>query len=379
MPKVSIVKCDQYDLDKVRAAIQEGLAPFGGIEAIVKPGQKVLCKVNMLLAAAPEKAITTHPVVAQAVAMIVKDAGGVPVIGDSAGGSSYGLSEKALEDCGFKKAAIKAEAETVLFETAGQQEVEVKNGVFLKKLNVSKAVVEADVIINIPKLKTHIETLMTGGVKNMLGALPGSHKLLVHRAAPSPWDLGEALLDIYSALRPQINIMDAVVAMEGNGPSKGKPKQVGAVLVARDAVAMDVVASQIMGLDPMKVTTIKTAKDRRLGENDLQKIKVVGQSIEDVKPATFKTPSNLVMRSIPKPMLRILNDRFFKALPRWKKEGCELCGICVESCPVEAMQMEGDTILINDEECIQCFCCHELCPNDGIKVHKSLLMKILSG
>jgi len=233
------------------------------------------------------------------------------------------------------------------------------------------------VIVNLPKLKTHVETLMTGGVKNLLGCVPGAGKLIIHRMAPSPKDLGEALLDIYSILRPAVTIMDGVVAMDGNGPSRGNPVPVGAILASDDAVALDHVAARIIGYDPMRVPTIAPALRRGLGENRPERIEVVGETIESVKPVRFQRVDNLVMRSIPTSLLEILNRRFFWIKPIWDEAGCNLCGQCVSSCPATAMRLDDDRILIDDTTCTQCFCCFELCPERGINLRKSLLARIM--
>lgn len=379
MAVVSLIRCADYHLDRVRRAVREAVDRIGGIESFVSPGETVLCKVSMLRGAPPERAISTHPAVAVAAAELVREAGAVPVIGDSCGGADYGLSAKALEVSGIGPAAREAGLETVLFETAGQERVEIPQGRYLRQIWVSRAVTSADRILNLPKLKTHIETLMTGGVKNMLGCLPGAGKLAVHRIAPSPGDLGHALLDIYSVLRPTLTIMDGVVAMEGNGPSRGRPKPIGALLASTDAVALDHVAARLIGCKPRRVPTIAPAAERGLGENRAERIEVRGASIDHLRPRRFKLPSNALMRAMPGPLLSWANQQLFTVRPEWNRKGCDQCGTCVESCPVQAMREDEGTIQIDRQCCIECFCCFELCPEQGIEVRKSLLAKILSG
>ncbi len=378
MTQVALVPCGYYDFDEVTRSLREALDLIGGLEKYIQSGQRVLIKVSMLRGASPDDAVATHPVVAVALAKLVAEIGATPVIGDSCGGAAYGLSERALEQCGFGPLAREHGIETVIFETAGSKNIPVGNHRFLPQIPVSNAVLEADAIISVPKLKTHIETLMTGAAKNMLGCLPGAAKLMVHNQAPSPDDLGHALLDIYSALRPALCVMDAVVGMEGDGPSKGKPKQIGALLASADGVALDHVAARLIGYDPALIPTIAPAKERLLGENDAAAIEVLGSAIEDLKPADFKLCSNWMMRAIPKPLLRVLNRRFFIVEPKWIRDGCSLCSLCVDSCPVGAMTLADDRVTIDRDKCIECFCCYELCPDDGIKIHKSLLVKIMS-
>ena len=379
MTKVAIARCADYELGAVLAALRECLAGVGGLGRYVAQGDRVLLKVSMLCAAPPEAAVVTHPAVAVALGLLVREVGGVPVIGDSCGGVDYGLSEQALEATGIGPLAREHGIETILFETAGSATVAVPNGKFLHDVRVSRAVLDADVLISVPKLKTHIETLMTGGVKNMLGCLPGAGKLIVHRLAPSPDDLGNALLDIYTAVRPHLTVMDAVLAMAGNGPSKGEPHQVGLLLASADAVALDHVAARVIGYRPALIPTVAPARERGLGENRAEQIEIIGVPLAEAKAGDFKLCSNTMMRAMPKWMLRGLNKHFFSVRPVWNDAGCTRCGLCERSCPVEAIVIADDKLTIDRAKCTECFCCYELCPEQGIKVGKSLLVKLLSG
>lgn len=379
MSQVALVRCENYDLAEVMAALRRSLDLLGGLGDIIKPGERVLIKISMLRGAPPAQAVTTHPLVAVGLALLVREIGATPVIGDSCGGADYGLSEQALVETGIKPLADAHEIETVLFETAGSVKIPVVDGRFLTEIPVSNAVLKADAVISVPKLKTHIETLMTGAVKNMLGCLPGAGKLIIHRIAPSPDDLGQALLDIYATVRPRLCVMDGVVAMSGNGPSRGEPQKVGALLASTDGVALDHVAARLIGYKPHLIPTIVDAKERGLGENDQAAIKILGDTLADLKPAEFALCSNTMMRAMPKFLLRILNRWFFTVRPEWNDAGCTRCGLCERSCPVGAITIADDKLTIDRSKCIDCFCCFELCPEHGFKVKKSLLARILSG
>jgi len=377
--QVAISHCPDYQLEQVIDRLRAALDHLGGLAKFVSEDERVLIKISMLRAAAPEQAVVTHPAVAVALALLVRELGAHPVIGDSCGGADYGLSEKALEESGVGPLAREHGVETVLLETAGSETVEIPDGTYLREIRVSKAVLEADAIISVPKLKTHIETLMTGAVKNMLGCLPGAGKLIVHRLAPSPNDLGNALLDIYSVLRPRLSVMDAVLAMAGNGPSKGSPFHIGAILASADGVALDHVAARIIGYRPELIPTIAPAHRRGLGENRAEEIEVVGESIDDTKPTAFALCSNTMMRAMPSWLLRLLNRYFFTVRPTWNDAGCTRCGLCERSCPVGAIAIADDVLTINRAKCTECFCCFELCPEQGITIKKSLLVRLLSG
>lgn len=379
MSRVALVKCREYDLEQVTQALVRALEPLGGLGQFVKPGQRVLLKINMLRPTPPETATTTHPVVAVALARMVRDLGAVPVIGDSCGGAkAYGQSERALEECGIAPLAREHGIETIVFETAGVERVKVENAAFLHEIVVSKAVLDADVVISVPKLKTHVETLITGAVKNMFGVMPGAYKLNLHRRAPGPVNLGHALLDIYKTVKPALCVMDGILAMEGSGPSWGKPKFVGALLASADGVALDHTAARLVGQDPAQVTTIAPAKERGIGENDTAAIEVVGDSIDELRPADFALTSNAVMRAAPNFLLNILNNHFFWVRPKWNQSGCELAGECEKVCPVDAITIANNRVTIDKKTCIQCTACYMVCPNDGIHLKKSIIAKILS-
>ena len=369
--RVVIERCGSYNIAEVSAAIQKSLSPFGGIEAFVRPGDRVLLKPNLLAAHPPEKNVTTHPVVVEAVAALVREAGGYVRIGDSPAGSIKGI-KRFWRIAGLSEVAEKTGAELVPFET-GAMPAKILNG---RRYYISKWVAEADVVINLPKFKTHNLMLFTGGVKNMFGTLPGLQKTDFHKLAPHPDDFAEILLDVYKLTKPALSIMDAVYGMEGNGPAAGASREVGLILTSPDAVALDVVASFLMGYDPETIPTIQAASRRGIGVSELKRIETSPSDLERLRIPDFRLPSNRKIRMIPRPVLNAIGKAVW-IRPVADPKKCIGCAICINYCPVEAMALINMLPVIDYKTCINCLCCDEICPENAMIQKKSLLAKLL--
>ena len=367
MAQVSAARCVNYRQEEVNAAVAKVLGFMGGMEQFIKPGQRVLLKVNALTMKLPEEAVTTHPVVIKAVAGEVKRAGGIPVIGDSSGGMIAGQAPTAqtFRVAGMVRAAEEAEAELVNFDTTGVRAVESDGPI--GTLYLATPVLDADVVISLPKLKTHSATILTGAVKNMYGCVPGHRKAEYHRMAPDFKDFARVLVDVYEATRPALTIMDGIVGMEGNGPSGGSPRNTGIVLAAQDAVALDAVVANLVGLAPFKVHTTRIAHDRGLGVGDMNQIEIVGEEPEAIRIRDFDLPSNIMMEAMPGFIVRGLLG-LLRARPEITESACAGCSFCVSSCPVQAIEMPGNVPCIDYEKCISCLCCQELCPQRAVQM-----------
>jgi ferredoxin len=236
-------------------------------------------------------------------------------------------------------------------------------------------VAEADVVISVPKLKTHGLTVLTGAVKNPYGAIPGFRKAELHKLAPKPAPFSEIVADVYEAVRPDLTVMDAVVALEGDGPStKGAPRKIGALLAGTDAVAIDAVAGAILGLRENDVPTTAAALRRGLGAG-IDFTDVVGSSIGDVRPDGFRHASSRLVHIVPTWAVWLLG-RYLWVRPHVLADKCVSCGLCIETCPVEAISPGPDMISrINHDKCIECLACVESCPEDSIEQKVSWLAK----
>lgn len=360
--RVAVVKCRNYEQDLVDRQVDRCLQLMGGLSRYVKKGDRVLLKVNLLSPEPPEKAITTHPAVVAALIKRVQALGAHPVVGDSSGGLIVGRSRthRSFIKSGIKEVADRLGAETVNFDTAGVVAVDNPRGVEPRLLHIAKPVLDADVVITVPKLKTHSAALFTGAVKNMYGTVPGALKMEYHRLAPRPADFTRILLDIFQVTKPHLAVMDGIMAMEGNGPAAGSPKHLGLILASSDSVALDAVACHIIGLNPERVSTLQQAAGRNLGQACLAKIQVVGTDIAELPVRDFKLPSNALLERVPSFIGSYLLG-MLRARPVIQKDKCTGCRICVDNCPAGAIRF-ADSPLVDYRTCIDCLCCHELCP-----------------
>ncbi len=372
MTRVSIAKCKNYEYSTVKRALNQSLELIGGLEKIVKPGNRVLLKVNAIGGFPPERAATTHPAIVRAMADLIKEAEGVPLVGDSSG--AFGFTAQSLRISGIEKAAQDSGAKLVNFESTGTYQVKV-NGEILGAVNIAKPVIDCDVLVSLPKLKTHQLTKYTGAVKNFYGVIPGSGKAAIHRQAPTEESLSRAVVDIYSVLKPGLAVMDGIVGMEGEGATNGTPVASGVILAGTDCVALDAVASEVIGFSSNDILITRIAHERGLGAGDIGEIEVMGEKIENVR-LDFKK-SNYLYYKLP----TFLGKFIFRNTENLSKveisqEDCKRCKICFNSCPVSAISLEP-VPFIDRKKCIKCYCCHELCRNGAVKLKTSFIGKQL--
>jgi len=351
MTQVSVAACTAYEPDTVRQAVRTVLAPLGGIGRFVRPGMQVLLKPNLLTAADLERAITTHPTVVQAVAELVQEAGGAVLIGDSPGGPVKD-PPPVWRTAGMTEVAERTSARLALFD-----------GVEWKRLNgndyyIARPVLEADLVINLPKLKTHILTLYTGAVKNLYGTIPGRRKREIHYRAPGVQDFGHILVDVLELVRPGLTIMDGVFGQERHGPGMGgTPRWYGCLAGSTDPVALDAVIARALGYRPGEVLHLAQAEGRGLGVARLDQIEVKGerQALNfgpvDLPKARWylRAPS-----WVSAPLRQAIRVR-----PQLAPSECIGCGRCVEVCPQEIIT-PGHPPNFDLDNCIGCFCCAEI-------------------
>ncbi len=363
--KVSIVNCDSYDQEQVDEAVKNSLQ---NINFEIKPKQKVLIKPNVLGQHPPEDHVTTHPSVIEAIVKIFKEADCEVIIAESSGFYKEGGTNKALEISGMKKVADKHNIPLINLETKPIEQIEDKNAVVYKNPHISSEIFKADLVVNAPKLKTHTLMKYTGAVKNLFGTIPGGQKQKLHALAQKSDEFGNLLVDIYQNIKPQLNIMDAIVGLEGNGPgSTGIPKPTNLILSSKSAPALDIVASEIIGYNPLDIYTNKYCIERKLV--DKKSIEIIGEK----KLINYKKPINT--SSIPMPIIS-----WFMSLasmdPYAIKEKCIKCGICKKVCPMNAIELTPYPE-INKKKCINCYCCHEMCPEGAMDLKGSWLFETI--
>jgi uncharacterized protein (DUF362 family)/Pyruvate/2-oxoacid:ferredoxin oxidoreductase delta subunit len=384
IPQVALVKCSDYQQPTVDRAVRESIDLLGGMGQFVQPDQKVLLKVNMLSATPPERGIVTHPAVVEAMVRLVQEAGGNPLIADSPG-TNVPYTEAGLrrtyEASGLLEVAERTGA--ALNWDTSYEEVPHPEGFLVKRLEVIKPVLEADVLISMPKLKTHVLTTFTGATKNLFGVVPGIAKAVFHARMRNLTHFALMLLDITSLVKPALVLMDAITGMEGDGPSAGQLRDVGVILASRDSVALDAVATSIVGFDPLKVPTLREAAARGLWTGKVEDIVTLGASVDEVLMPDFQPPV-----ASPREDVTIFNPFFtrhfgplitdhFTLRPVPQRGRCIACGDCVAGCPQQVITIVDSLAVIDYSQCIRCYCCHELCTEGAIDLERSWLGSLL--
>ncbi|HEX9021008.1 MAG TPA: DUF362 domain-containing protein [Nitrospirota bacterium] len=369
--EVAIIRCADYDRARVLAAVRQAVELLGGMHMFVKPGESVLIKPNLLKARPPEAAVTTHPEVVRAAIQLVREAGGVAMVGDSPG---MGEFRKVCEKAGILDVAREEGASLVELDEA----VPVKSSGRFQRFELSRRSYEADAIINLPKLKTHGMTTLTGAVKNLFGCVPGRRKVQWHfNAGVNHGHFMTMLVELCALLNPRLTIMDAVVGMEGNGPGSGDPRKIGAVLAGRDAVSVDVISARLVGVAPEKLPLIRAAAAAGFGETQLDRIRVLGESLSDTAIRKFRLPPPAHLEwQLPEWARRSLKSAF-TTKPVINGRRCTRCSVCQGHCPQGAILSSGRRLEINYRSCIRCFCCQEFCPQGAITVGRGWLSTFL--
>lgn len=372
---VVVEKCSDYNDDNILDAISKALDKLGGIEKYVKPGMKVALKPNLVKKKRPEEAATTHPSIIKAVSKLVKNAGGIVTIVESPGGLFTISSLRSIYSyCGIEEVALETGA-SLNFDLS---EVYVENpaGKYLKKITIVKTLADADLIINLPKLKTHGQMVYTGAVKNMFGAVPGGLKAEYHLRMSEYNEFANALIDIYLSVKPSLNIMDAVIGMDGAGPTAGEPKHLGFIIVGKDGFEVDFTALKLVNANPLDIPIIGQAVKRGLCPDSFMDIKICCEDFDSLKVKNFNMPQLDTLNTImyyDRGILKFFINRL-KPYPRFHQEKCISCGECERVCPAHVISMKNKKPEVDLKRCIRCFCCQELCPEKAVYIKRPALL-----
>lgn len=378
---ISILKCENYDYENMLTVVQKTFNNLGGIEKYIKKGEKVLLKVNLVMKKSPEEAATTHPALVYALAKTLVDYGADVTIGDSPGGPfSETLLKGMYKHTGMEDAAEKSGAK-LNFDTSSAV-VENPDGIALKKLTVATMVLNADKVISVCKLKSHSMTRYTGAAKNMFGTIPGTTKAEYHFNCQDVESFSVCLADICLFSSPVLSFMDAVEAMEGNGPTAGTPRHVSAVLAGENPFELDLCGAKIINTPPMEIPLLKHAIERRLCPDSAESLDISGDNINDFIVKDFKVPQNKSMyflgQNPPEFLLKFVK-KHINPRPVFDHSICVGCGDCADNCPAKVIAMENrKPHLVSTEKCIRCFCCQELCPRKAVSVYKPFILRMLS-
>jgi uncharacterized protein (DUF362 family)/NAD-dependent dihydropyrimidine dehydrogenase PreA subunit len=365
--------------DRVEQAVFAALEALGAKRLLPRSGLKVLIKPNVLIAKPPERAATTHPLVLGAVIKwVLQFAPGRVVVGDSSGGRAPGTTEWALEITGMKAVCDHYGVECLPLEKTERAIYWVDNPGRLDHFASTALLGEVDLIINLPKIKTHEMCTMTCAVKNLYGTILLANKLAVHAMFTSIPDFGGALVDIYSVARPQLTVVDGYLCQEGNGPSAGDVVKLDLIVAGFNGVAVDAVVCDIIDIPVSEVLYLPQAHARGLGPINLDEIEVVGESLSAVR-RPFKRPKNKgVSIALPRFLANYAARTLFRSTIRFDPQKCVLCGACWRNCPVEAitppaLRVHGEVPLWSSQKCITCYCCPELCPHEAVEFEVNLV------
>jgi len=359
-PRVAIVRVEE----DMEAAVREAIKLLGGMEAFAKPGGTYLVKPNLFTTKTAKEGATTDLRVIRAVAEILKEADAKPVVGECPAMASYARPDIVFDGLGVRAMCEEAGVELNVLDREPPVKAENPEAEVVGEFWFPEFALTCDGIINLPKLKSHVLTTLTCAVKNLYGLQQGGQKAHYHVVTENdPEMFSRLLVDLYQTIVEQISltVVDATVGMEGEGPTTGTPVDLGLIIAGDNPLAVDLVVSKVIGWDPMEVGTNFIAVERGLTPRSLVDIELLG------------APIQVVARTFEKPKTHQDGQPFIDIrMPiECGVEKCTGCGICATVCPAKAIELDG-TPQINDELCIQCFCCIELCPNGALTAIRTI-------
>jgi len=364
--------CENYALEKVENALRGVVAACGGLPPL---GRSLLLKPNLLSPRPPGDAVTTHPAIVEKTIELLKEKEprSSVLIADNPGYIFTHQRDELFHRTGMIAIQEKGLAKLSLLSAEGYTEVKPQQPRALQSARVASMWLSSDTVVNVAKLKTHVETELTASIKNTFGIADRKTRMAAH-GARKKGHLERAVVDLFRIRKPDLNILDAVICMEGNGPSRGKPRFGGWLLASRNALALDAVAAFMMGYDdPFSVPLLKEASRAGIGPQTMADIEIIGALLEDVRIPSFRRATSAI-GNIPD-QLRGLGHRLLYLYPELISEKCTSCGICKRVCPVQAIEMNPLPV-IDRRKCVKCLCCHEMCPEGAMTVKENMFLRI---
>lgn len=381
MCKVIIKAAESYDPLTVYNAVKEIMLQQR-INTLVNENTKVLLKPNMLSRQTPNKAVTTNPLVLDCVIKVLRQFGVKSenmLIADSSGGpSNPGILTANYNTCGF---GLIAENQNVALYTKLKSKTVKTDGAIVKEFEIIQPVFDSDIIINLPKFKTHVMTGMSGAVKNLFGVIPGLKKAEFHMRFPDKDNFANMLVDLCETVKPTVTIVDAIVGMEGDGPAGGSPRNLGFLMAGTNPYYIDLCMAKMMGFEPMNLPVMRAAIQRGLAPAEVPEGTVIGDYWLFEKIEGFRLPASYSVdfrEKVPR-AIRWATPMVEKAVaprPKIIKAKCIGCGKCRDICPQKVITIKNKKASIDSAGCIKCFCCHEMCPAKAIAVKRSIFFNI---
>ena len=372
---VAVVRCKTYDVEAVKPALEEAVNAVNGLD-FVKLGMKIIIKPNLVSFKKPDAAATTHPALLEALVEMLLARGADVTIGDSPGGPhSLPLLNRVYAATGMDRVE---KLGAKLNRNMNEKTVDFPEGKVLKNFTYTEYLDEADAIIDFCKLKSHGMLGMSAAVKNLFGTIPGLKKPEVHYKFQNDAEFADMLVDLNEYFKPRLAICDAVVGMEGNGPTAGTPRQIGAIIASKSTYYADVVGAELIGMNIDGLPTLQAAYERGFAPASSKNLRVYG----DIRALTvddFKAPPVRGLSFMRKGnVLHFISKAALEHKPTLKKRLCIGCGECARMCPAKAIEMKNKKPHINREKCIRCFCCQEFCPRAAMVAHRPLAAKVLN-
>ena len=369
---VAVVRCKTYDVETVKPALEEALNAVNGLD-FVKPGMKIIIKPNLVSFKKPDAAATTHPALLEALVEMLLARGADVTIGDSPGGPhSLPLLNRVYAATGMDRVE---KLGAKLNRNMNEKTVDFPEGKVLKNFTYTEYLDEADAIIDFCKLKSHGMLGMSAAVKNLFGTIPGLKKPEVHYKFQNDAEFADMLVDLNEYFKPRLAICDAVVGMEGNGPTAG---QIGAIIASKSTYYADVVGAELIGMNIDGLPTLQAAYERGFAPASSKNLRVYGDicalTVDDFKAPPVRGLSFMRKGNV----LHFISKAALEHKPTLKKRLCVGCGECARMCPAKAIEMKNKKPHINREKCIRCFCCQEFCPRAAMVAHRPLAAKVLN-
>jgi uncharacterized protein (DUF362 family)/NAD-dependent dihydropyrimidine dehydrogenase PreA subunit len=376
---VALVRCDDYDEDRVHEALDRALELLGGAGRFVSEGERIVLKPNLLIGKPPEAGVGGHPSVFRAVIRHLQGAGATLTYGDSPG---FGRGESVARKAGL--ADVADELGVACADFASGREVHFPEGRQIKRFHIAESVLDADGLVNLPKLKTHGLTRVTCAVKNTFGCVPGMRKGEFHARMAEEERFAQMLVDLNLVVPARLHVLDAVVGMEGNGPANGDPRPMRALIVGDDPVAVDATACRIIALDPELVHTVTLGQESGLGT--WTDVELVGDELAGFVDAEFDVNRKPGSTTGEPGVASRFMKRWMIPKPMIDPQKCTVCGTCVKVCPVEPKAVDwaqgtsakhGKPPVHDYDICIRCYCCQEMCPDGAIDVETPALGRLV--
>ncbi len=378
---VAVVRCGGYEYEIVRARLAEAIGAVGGLD-FVRPGCRVGIKANLVAAIPPEGAATTHPIFLSALTDLLRERGAEVVIGDSPGG----LYTPSFVDHVYRAAGLSLceEHGAALNRDFSELSAVYEEARSAKTFTYTGWLASCDLIVNACKLKSHGMMGMSAAAKNLFGAIPGTMKPEYHFRYPDYDRFADMIVDLDEYFKPALSVCDAIVAMEGNGPTAGTPRPLGCILASPSPHKLDLVAASLIGLSPEQVPTLKAAILRGLTPAAVGELSLYGDPSAFADPdfETVAVRHSLLFRGASDNVIgSIFGGIVQKALdsrPVLQKRLCVGCNKCGKICPAKAISIVKGKAVIARDKCIRCFCCQEFCPKGAMRVHRTWIAKILT-